>query len=41
VIKLLLILALSGALASGLTAQSQPPLLIDNASAPAPLDAAD
>jgi len=41
VTKLLLILALSGALAGGLTAHSQPPLLIDNASSPAPLDAAD
>ena len=37
-IKLLLILAFGGALASGLTAQSRPPLLIDNAEA-APLDA--
>jgi hypothetical protein len=41
VTKLLLILALSGALAGGLTAHSQPPLLIDNASSPAPLDAAN
>jgi hypothetical protein len=42
VIKLLLILILGGALANGFAAsQSQPPLLIDNASAPAPLDAAN
>ncbi|MGN6848187.1 MAG: hypothetical protein ACTHJK_01720 [Sphingomicrobium sp.] len=40
VIKLLLILILGGALANGFAAsQSLPPLLIDNASAPAPLDA--
>ena len=36
--KLLLILALGGAVATGLTAKSQPPLLIDNAASP-PLDA--
>jgi hypothetical protein len=41
VTKLLLILLFGGALASGLSAQSQPPLLIDNPSAPASLDAAD
>jgi hypothetical protein len=39
VTKLLLILILGGALASGLSAQSQPPLLIDNSPAPAHLDA--
>jgi hypothetical protein len=38
VTKLLLILALGGAVASGLSAKSEPPLLIDN-SASAPLDA--
>jgi len=42
VIKLLLILILGGALANGLApSRSQPPLLIDNLSAPAPLDEAD
>jgi hypothetical protein len=35
VTKVLLILALGGALASALSAQSQPPLLIDPAPAPA------
>jgi hypothetical protein len=41
VTKLLLILALAGALANGLTSSSEPPLLIDNAQSapPAPLDA--
>jgi hypothetical protein len=39
VTKLLLIFALSGALASGLGAKSEPPLLIDNSPAPASLDA--
>jgi len=39
VIKLLIILILGGALASGLSAQSQPPLLIDSSPAPASLDA--
>jgi hypothetical protein len=42
VIKLLLILMLGGALANGVAkSQEQPPLLIDNASSPAPLDAAN
>jgi hypothetical protein len=40
VVKVLIILLFGGALANGLAAsQSQPPLLIDNASSPAPLDA--
>jgi hypothetical protein len=34
--KLLLILVLGGAIASGLTAKSQPPLLIDAVQAPPP-----
>jgi hypothetical protein len=38
VTKLLLILALGGALASGLSANSKPPLLIDSTPS-APLDA--
>jgi hypothetical protein len=38
VIKLLIILSLGGALASGLSAQSQPPLLIDSSPAPASID---
>jgi hypothetical protein len=38
VTRLLLILALGGAVASGLTAKSQPPLLIDDGQT-APLDA--
>jgi hypothetical protein len=40
VTKLLLILALAGALADGLTSRPEPPLLIDNAQSapPAPLD---
>ena len=38
--KLLLILAVAGALANGVAkSQSEPPLLIDNSSAPASLDA--
>jgi hypothetical protein len=40
VTKLLLILAFGGALASGLSAHSEPPLLIDAQPTPA-LDAAD
>jgi len=40
VTKLLLILLLGGALANGVArSKEQPPLLIDNASSPAPLDA--
>jgi hypothetical protein len=40
VTKLLLILALAGALANGIAkSQSGPPLLIDNSPAPASLDA--
>jgi len=39
VAKLLIIICVGGALASGLSAQSQPPLLIDSAPAPAHLDA--
>jgi len=40
VTKLLLILLLGGALANGVAkSHEQPPLLIDNASSPAPLDA--
>jgi hypothetical protein len=38
VVKLFMILALGGAVASGLSARSDPPLLIDSAPAPA-LDA--
>jgi len=34
VTKLLLILALGGAVASGLSAKSEPPLLIDNTASP-------
>jgi hypothetical protein len=41
VTKLLLILILGGALASGLSAQSQPPLLIDSSPSPTHLDAAE
>ena len=41
-LKILLILAVSGALAQGLAkGRSEPPLLIDAPSAPAPLDAAN
>jgi hypothetical protein len=39
VTKLLLILALAGALANGIAKQSEPPLLIDNSPSPASLDA--
>jgi hypothetical protein len=39
VTKLLFILILGGAIASGLSAQSQPPLLIDSSPASAHLDA--
>jgi hypothetical protein len=41
VMKLLLILLFGGALANGLAAHSQPPMLIDDSPAPASLDAAD
>jgi hypothetical protein len=41
VAKLLLILLVGGALANSLAQPSQPPLLIDNGSRPAALDAAD
>lgn len=42
VAKLFLILLIGGALANGIAQSSaQPPLLIDNAPSPAPLDAAN
>jgi hypothetical protein len=42
VTKLLLILILGGTLANGFAqSRSEPPLLIDNASSPAPLDASN